>query len=115
MTSRADQVDLQALGAQLAALADHAIAGGASSDLVDETVAAVLCALLDSRDPRRQRSLKLARRMEAARAAGLKISEIGQEFGRSRSAVHRLLADVSRSRETVSVLTRRRVTGGIAK
>jgi hypothetical protein len=107
-----DQVDRRAFGARLKQLADYAAAGGAPADWLDATMAALLTALLERVDPRRKRALALGRRMQAARAAGASIPEIAQSFARSRSQVHRLLADVARDHATVSVFTPRRPRRG---
>jgi hypothetical protein len=106
--------DLPALGARLRRLADQAAAGGAAPRQIEADIAAIVRALLALDDPRRLQSLRLGRRMAAARDAGTTLADIAVEFGRSRSQVHRLLA-VARSHATLSPFNKRSNRGMIRK
>jgi hypothetical protein len=91
--------DLRALYAQVAQLAEAAASGCADPKLIEDTLSAVLAAMIElvehrdgDRDPRRWQSLKLADRIEHVRALGATPDQLSQRFELSTSQIRRLLA-----------------------
>jgi hypothetical protein len=118
MSKRRDQgVDLATIGERLIGLAELGECAGGEPAWLEETFALLQCAFIELEkrrrgeyDPRRERALALARRMRAARRSGASVEEIAATFNRRKSTVYRLLNEVSRSLETVSVLNPSRST-----
>jgi hypothetical protein len=78
--------------AELRGLTAFAVDFGANRARVNRLADALVDLLLDSRDPRRKRTLALAERIARARDAGVSIPVLCERFGRSRSRLNRLLA-----------------------
>jgi hypothetical protein len=71
----------------------------ADAEDIDRAAAVLVAALLDltayqrgENDPRRQRTLKLAQRIQRAKAAGVPVAELAERFGRSRRSIYYLLS-----------------------
>jgi hypothetical protein len=85
-----------------------AAAGSIAPERLAQTTDALMAALVElrelragARDPRRAKSLALARRVLDARRAGASVAQCIERFGKSRAQIYKL-ARVSRLDETVS-------------
>lgn len=81
-------------------------ADGADVDRAAEMLVAALLDLAAHRrgdfDPRRQRALQLAERVQRAKDAGVPVRELAERFGRSRATIYRLTS-LTTSRDSSAV------------